>query len=95
MASLKQSFGSTAVRSERRSPRTLFATRLLCAALALAFVHGCSRVTLVSEGAPIRVGPETKARVYVYEDGQWVLSSNQVIVPEGWYCVPPSYVENK
>jgi hypothetical protein len=52
-------------------------------------------VTLVSEGAPIRVGPETKARVYVYEDGQWVLSSNQVIVPEGWYCVPPSYVENK
>ena len=52
-------------------------------------------MTLVSEGSPIRVGPETKARVYVYEDGQWVLSSNQVIVPEGWYCVPPSYVENK
>jgi hypothetical protein len=22
-----------------------------------------------------------------------VLSENRVTIPEGWYCVPPSYVE--
>ena len=71
------------------------ATRLLCAVLVAAFVSGCTRVTLVSEGSPIRVGPETATRVYVYTDGEWVLSDNRVMIPEGWYCVPPSYVEDK
>lgn len=52
-------------------------------------------MTLVSEGSPIRVGPETATRVYVYTDGEWVLSDNRVKIPEGWYCVPPSYVEDK
>lgn len=70
-------------------------TRLLCVGLAVAFESGCTRVTLVSEGSPIRVGPETTTRVYVYTDGEWVLSDNKVKIPEGWYCVPPSYVEDK
>jgi hypothetical protein len=31
--------------------------------------------------------------VYALVDGEWVLSENRVTIPEGWYCVPPSYVE--
>ena len=27
-------------------------------------------------------------------DGEWRLSDGPVTVPEGWYCVPPSYVED-
>jgi hypothetical protein len=26
-------------------------------------------------------------------DGEWTLSDNCVTIPEGWYCVPPSFVE--
>jgi len=26
-------------------------------------------------------------------DGEWTLSTNRVEIPEGWYCVPPSFVE--
>ena len=25
---------------------------------------------------------------------EWVLSANQVEIPEGWYCVPPSFVKD-
>jgi hypothetical protein len=50
---------------------------------------------LVSESSPIRVGPRTEARVYALVGGEWVLSENEVLVPEGWYCVPPSFVEDE
>ena len=26
-------------------------------------------------------------------DGEWTLSANAFAIPEGWYCVPPSFVE--
>lgn len=26
-------------------------------------------------------------------DGEWELGANCVEIPEGWYCVPPSFVE--
>ena len=26
-------------------------------------------------------------------DGEWRLSANCVEIPEGWYCVPPSFME--
>jgi hypothetical protein len=29
------------------------------------------------------------------ENGEWVISDNEVLLPEGWYCVPPSYVEDE
>jgi hypothetical protein len=64
-------------------------------ALALGFASGCSRTVLVGEGSPIRIGPKTEARVYALVDGEWVLSQNCVEVPEGWYCVPPSFVEDE
>jgi hypothetical protein len=41
----------------------------------------------------MRIGPETAARVYCLDQGEWVLSENRVMIPEGWYLVPPSYVE--
>jgi hypothetical protein len=52
---------------------------------------------LVPESAPIRIGPETRARVYAVdpESKLWRLSENRVEIPEGWYCVPPSFVEDE
>ena len=63
--------------------------------LALVFAVGCARVTLVTEGSPMRVGPSCNTHVYTLSDNGWELSPNTVLVPEGWYIVPPSYVENK
>lgn len=66
------------------------------AALAVAFASGCgSRTVLVAEGSPIRIGPDACGRVYSMVDGEWTLSQNKVKVPEGWYLVPPSYVEDE
>lgn len=51
---------------------------------------------LVSEDSPIRTGPDLHARVYTLtSDGDWRLSDNKVHIPEGWYCVPPSFVKDK
>jgi hypothetical protein len=63
--------------------------------LALQFVFaGCApRTVLVPESAPMRVGPDVKAFVYTSEGSQWVLSGNRVEIPEGWYLVPPSFVD--
>jgi len=63
--------------------------------LALVFASGCTRTVLVPESSPIRVGPATRARIYVMTDGEWELGANCVEIPEGWYCVPPSFVEEK
>lgn len=49
---------------------------------------------LVPESSPVRIGPECRTRVYTLgTDGAWELSANRVCVPEGWYAVPPSFVE--
>lgn len=72
----------------------LGATIVALALLALAFASGCgSRTVLVPEGAPVRLGPGAKARVYVMSDGEWQLGRNAVEIPEGWYLVPPSFAE--
>jgi hypothetical protein len=34
-----------------------------------------------------------RARVYVRVSDDWVLSDNRVPLQEGWYLVPPSFVE--
>lgn len=73
--------------------RTAIGIIILCAVLALAFASGCTRTVLVSESSPIRTGPCVKGRVYVKTADGWQLGDNQVTIPEGWYCVPPSYVE--
>ena len=63
-------------------------------ALASGFVAGCgSRTVLVPESSPVRVGPSLRGRVYALVDNEWRLSPNAVEIPEGWYLVPPSFVE--
>jgi hypothetical protein len=34
-----------------------------------------------------------RGTVYASVDGEWRLSENAVTIPEGWYCVPPSFIE--
>lgn len=68
---------------------------MLLSALVLAFASGCGRTVLVSEGSPMRVGPETRAQVWTRVQGEWELSANRLEIPEGWYLVPPSFVENE
>lgn len=67
---------------------------LLWCGLAVVLLAGCaaSRTVFIPESSPIRMGPSVSGRVYTMIDGQWTLSSNRVEIPEGWYCVPPSYV---
>lgn len=66
---------------------------LVFVGLVLAFASGCgSRTVFIPEESPIRIGPDTRSRVYTLQQGQWVLSDNRVTIPEGWYAVPPSYV---
>jgi hypothetical protein len=61
--------------------------------VALGFGSGCARTVLVSEASPVRIGPETRGKVYTLVDGEWRMSPHLVTLPEGWYCVPPSFVE--
>lgn len=66
------------------------------AVLVLVWMNGCgSRTVFIPEDSPIRLGPNTKTRVYTLQQGEWVLSNHQVGLPEGWYCVPPSYVSER
>lgn len=43
----------------------------------------------------MRVGPDVRARVYTWQRGDWVLSENKVAIPEGYYLVPPSFVDRE
>ena len=63
--------------------------------LLLASVGACApgRTVLVADGSPVRIGPRATARVYRLLDGTWSLSAEPVGLPEGWYLVPPRFVE--
>ena len=74
---------------------TLLPTVLGFAALVLACASGCGRTVLVSESSPVRVGPGVRGRVYALVGGEWRLSANAVELREGWYLVPPSFVEEE
>lgn len=63
------------------------------AVLAVVFASGCARTVLVSDGSPMRIGQGTAGRVYTRQGGEWVLSPDRVQIPEGWYVVPPRFVE--
>lgn len=89
------SAGWKAMRASAIAPWMLLWTMVGFAALVLGFASGCSRTVLVPESSPIRIGPETRARVYALDGGEWVLSEGRVEIPEGWYCVPPSFVEEE
>ncbi len=80
--------------SDRIVPWILLWTVIFCAAVVVGSLTGCAaRTVLVPEAAPVRLGPDVRARVYVRVNDEWILSDNRVPVQEGWYLVPPSYVE--
>lgn len=77
----------------------LILTMTLCAVLAIASASGCgnNRTIFVPEDSPMRLGPNVRARVWVRVDGgkEWVLSGNEVPLPEGYWIVPTSYVKDE
>lgn len=75
---------------------TLIWILIVSVMLVLGLMLGCARTVIVTEGSPVRLGPDIRARVYTLQDGVWVLSDNMTPLQEGWYLVPPSFVsENK
>ena len=89
---LLSSLGSTSASSAGASRKMRRLSLMTCAALVLACACGCSRTILVSESSPIRIG-QVRGTVYASVDGEWKLSENAVTIPEGWYCVPPSFMD--
>lgn len=88
----------TQARERKRKTRRLALTCFAVAVVALltTFVCvACSRVVLVTEASPIRIGPDCRTQVYTLDGTEWRLGDNRVQIPEGWYCVPPSYVAEK
>ena len=84
-------------RTKNYSKKSESASRNIFASVVLLLLSGsaaCTRTVLVTENAPIRTGPDVRARVYTLDaDGKWILGDNKVTIPEGWYVVPPSYVK--
>jgi len=68
---------------------------LSCVVAVLAFASGCGRTVLIPEAAVLRVASDVKGHVYSWNetDHEWQMSARQIAYPEGWYLVPPSYVE--
>jgi len=64
---------------------------LSCALLVVLCASGCARTVLVPDGSPMR-SVKLTGRVLQRIDGEWVESS-EVEIPEGWYLVPPRFVE--
>jgi len=78
-----------------RLPLMLMLIVTAFAVLVLGLMSGCgSRTVFIPEDSPIRMGPNARVRVYTLQQGQWILSNNSVAIPEGWYCVPPSFVND-
>ena len=89
------SSGSRSVLREGLLLGMLIGILVLLIGLPLLFAAGCSRTILVPESSPIRIGKDCRSRVYTMVEGEWIESANTVQIPEGWYCVPPSFVEAK
>ena len=71
--------------------RNLKARVLWIGGLSIVCVSGCAapRTVLVPPGEPVKIGPKVKGKVYVLTDNGWELSANPVVIPEGWYALPP------
>lgn len=93
------SIGSTSALKDARRAWTLRLILLCCVVLLLASASGCAanRTIFVPESSPMRLGPNARARVWVRVDRskEWELSGNEVEIPEGWWIVPSSYVNEE
>ena len=92
---LASSIGSRSALKEGLLLSMLVGILVLLIGLPLLCVPGCSRTILVPESSPIRIGKDCRSKVYTMVEGEWIESANTVQIPEGWYCVPPSFVEPK
>ena len=61
---------------------------LLLTSAALFFM-GCGSTKVVfvdTQSQMVRIGPNVTGKVYVLKNGEWVLSKNNMQLPEGWYA---------
>ena len=61
---------------------------LLLISIAAIFM-GCGSTKVVfvdTQANMVRIGPNVKGKVYVLKNGEWVLSKNNMHLPEGWYA---------
>ncbi len=77
--------------TSRKPLWTLIAALMLFVALASAC--GCGRTVLLPDDSPIRVGPGTTGKAYRLIEGEWRVSDRAIQYPEGWYVIPPRFVE--
>lgn len=70
-------------------------TRIVGLSLGLvaASATGCGRTVLIPEDSLLRVGPDARIRVWYHLKGEWHDSGQELKIPEGWYLVPPSFVD--
>ena len=48
---------------------------------------GSTKVVFVdTQSQMVRIGPNVTGKVYVLKNGEWVLSKNNMQLPEGWYA---------
>ena len=56
---------------------------------AATFIIGCGSTKVVfvdTQSQIVRIGPNVTGKVYVLKNGEWVLSKNNMQIPEGWYA---------
>ena len=62
-------------------------TLLLISATAILMGCGSTKVVFVdTQSQMVRIGPNVSGKVYVLKNGEWVLSKNNMQLPEGWYA---------
>lgn len=62
-------------------------TLLLISTATILMGCGSTKVVFVDTQAQmVRIGPNVKGKVYVLKNGDWVLSKNNMHLPEGWYA---------
>ena len=49
---------------------------------------GSTRAVLVPDGEPVQIAEPVRAYIYVVVNGQRIKSSNKVILPAGYWCLP-------
>ena len=62
-------------------------TLLLISAATIIMGCGSTKVVFVdTQSQMVRIGPNVTGKVYVLKNGEWVLSKNNMHLPEGWYA---------
>ena len=62
-------------------------TLLLISITTILMGCGSTKVVFVdTQSQMVRIGPNVKGKVYVLKNGEWVLSKNNMQLPEGWYA---------